>query len=79
VSRVWLTADGRRLFHTEVQVLVLARKVGEKIRVGDDVVFTIVRISGDKVRVGIEAPKEVPVHRDEVYDRIQREEADGAL
>jgi len=54
-------------------MLVLSRKRDESIIIGDNVVVTVVDIRGDKVRLGIEAPKEVPVHRREVYDAIQRE------
>ncbi len=54
-------------------MLVLSRQRDESIIIGDNIVITIVDIRGDKVRLGIEAPKEVPVHRQEVYDAIQRE------
>jgi len=54
-------------------MLVLSRKVGEKIRIGDDIVLTVVRVLGEKVRLGIEAPPEVPIHREEVHLRLQRE------
>lgn len=54
-------------------MLVLTRKKEESIRIGDDIVLTIVEIRGDKVRIGIDAPQQVPVHRQEVYDAIQRE------
>lgn len=54
-------------------MLVLSRKKGEKIVINDSIVITIVDVQGDKVRLGIEAPKEVPIHREEVYDAIQRE------
>ena len=53
-------------------MLVLSRKQSERIRVGNDIVVTVVRLSGDKVRLGVEAPKEVPVHRNEVYEAIRR-------
>ena len=53
-------------------MLVLSRKNNESIVIGDGIVVTIVEIRGDKVRLGIEAPKEVPVHRREVYDAIKR-------
>jgi carbon storage regulator len=53
-------------------MLVLSRKVGEKIRIGDDITVIVVELRGDKVRLGIEAPKEVPIHRDEVFQAIQR-------
>jgi carbon storage regulator len=56
-----------------LQMLVLSRQRDESIIIGDNIVITIVDIRGDKVRLGIEAPKEVPVHRQEVYDAIQRE------
>lgn len=54
-------------------MLVLSRQRDESIIIGDNIVITIVDIRGDKVRLGIDAPKEVPVHRQEVYDAIQRE------
>jgi len=53
-------------------MLVLSRKREESIRIGDEIVITIVDIRGDKVRLGVEAPKDVPVHRQEVYEAIQR-------
>lgn len=58
-------------------MLVLARKVGEIIHIGDDIVLCVVRIQGDSVRIGIDAPDHVAVHRKEVYDAIKRESADG--
>jgi len=54
-------------------MLVLSRKKDESIVIGDDVEVTIVDVRGDKVRLGITAPKCIPVHRREVYDAIQRE------
>lgn len=54
-------------------MLVLSRQRDESIVIGDKVVVTIVDIRGDKVRLGIEAPEEIPVHRQEVYEAIQRE------
>ena len=54
-------------------MLVLSRKESERIRLGESTVVTVVSVSGDKVRLGIDAPKEVPVHRREVYEAIQRE------
>jgi carbon storage regulator len=56
-----------------LKMLVLSRQRDESIIIGDNIVITIVDIRGDKVRLGIEAPKEVPVHRQEVYEAIQRE------
>jgi len=54
-------------------MLVLSRHRDESIIIGDHIVITIVDIRGDKVRLGIQAPTEVPVHRQEVYEAIQRE------
>jgi carbon storage regulator len=54
-------------------MLVLTRQRDESIMIGENVVVTIVDIRGDKVRLGIEAPEEIPVHRREVYEAIQRE------
>jgi carbon storage regulator len=54
-------------------MLVLSRKKNESIVINNDITVTVVEIRGDKVRLGIVAPKEVPVHRQEVYEAIQRE------
>jgi len=54
-------------------VLVLSRQRDESIMIGDNIVITVVDIRGDKVRLGISAPTEIPVHRQEVYEAIQRE------
>jgi carbon storage regulator len=54
-------------------MLILSRKTGEKLMIGDDVELTILGIKGNQVRVGVSAPKDVPVHREEVYLRIQNE------
>ena len=56
-------------------MLVLSRHRDESIMIGDDVVVTIVDIRGDKVRLGIAAPQDIPVHRQEVYEAIKRENA----
>jgi len=56
-------------------MLVLSRKKNESIVINDDITIVVVEIRGDKVRLGVEAPKEVPVHRREVYDAIKRNEA----
>lgn len=58
-------------------MLVLSRRVGEVIKINDDITIMVVRIDGDKVRIGIEAPKEIPVHRGEVYNAIHRSLKDG--
>ena len=54
-------------------MLVLSRRKSEKIRINDDITVIVVEIRGDKVRLGIEAPIEIPVHREEVYAAIHRE------
>lgn len=57
-------------------MLILSRKVGESLKIGDDVTITIAEVRGSQVRIQIEAPREVAVHREEVYYRIQQELAD---
>jgi carbon storage regulator len=56
-------------------MLVLSRKKNESIVINNDITIVVVEIRGDKVRLGVEAPKEVPVHRREVYDAIRRNES----
>ena len=55
-------------------MLILTRKNGEKIRINDDIIIKVVRLTGNQVAIGIAAPFEVAVHRQEIYDRIQSEE-----
>lgn len=59
-------------------MLVLSRQRDESIMIGDNVVVTVVDIRGDKVRLGIQAPNEIPVHRREVYEAIKRENRQAA-
>jgi carbon storage regulator len=54
-------------------MLILTRRVGETIMIGDDVTITVLGVKGNQVRVGINAPKSVAVHREEIYERIKRE------
>ena len=54
-------------------MLILTRKTGESINIGDDIEIVILGLQGKHVRIGINAPKEVPVHRQEIYDRIKIE------
>jgi carbon storage regulator len=63
----------------ERPMLVLSRKKNESIVINDDITIVVVEIRGDKVRLGVEAPKEVPVHRSEVYEAIHRGDADKQL
>ena len=62
-------------------MLILTRNISQKIKIGDDVTVTVLGVKGNQVRLGVNAPKEVAVHREEIYQRIQREksgvEADG--
>lgn len=60
-------------------MLILNRRTGETIHIGDDIVITVSRVIDGTVRIGIEAPKSVPVHRGEIYARIKLEKAVGAL
>lgn len=59
-------------------MLVLSRHRNEDIMIGDDIVITVLEIRGDKVRLGVEAPKDVVVHRREVYEAIKRENENGS-
>ena len=54
-------------------MLILTRRVGEKLVIGDDVTVTILGVKGCQIRIGIEAPLEIPVHREEIYQRILKE------
>lgn len=54
-------------------MLILTRRVGESVVIGDEVTVTLLGVKGNQVRVGINAPKEVSVHREEIYERIKRE------
>ena len=58
-------------------MLVLSRKQDEKIMIGDSITLMVISIQGDKVRLGIEAPKHVSIHREEVYQAIQRSRSAG--
>jgi carbon storage regulator len=57
-------------------MLILTRRVGETVVIGDDVTVTVLGVKGNQVRLGVNAPKQVAVHREEIYERIQREQAD---
>ena len=54
-------------------MLILTRRIGEAVKIGDDIEVSIVDVKGNQVRVAIKAPKEIPVHRHEVFERIQAE------
>ena len=59
-------------------MLILTRRVGETLMVGDEVTVTVLGVKGNQVRIGVNAPKEVAVHREEIYDRIKNEEKKAA-
>ena len=58
-------------------MLILTRRVGETVMIGNDVTVTVLGVKGNQVRIGVNAPKDVAVHREEIYERIKREE-DGS-
>ncbi len=58
-------------------MLILTRRVGETLMVGDEVTVTVLGVKGNQVRIGVNAPRDIAVHREEIYDRIKREQAEA--
>jgi carbon storage regulator len=67
------TMRNRRLHAMEAHMLILTRRVGETLVIGDQVTITVLGVKGNQVRVGINAPKDVAVHREEIYQRIHKD------
>ncbi|HHH46770.1 MAG TPA: carbon storage regulator [Thiotrichales bacterium] len=59
-------------------MLILTRRVGETLMIGDNVTVTVLGVKGNQVRIGVSAPRDVAVHREEIYERIQQEQNGGA-
>lgn len=59
-------------------MLILTRRVGETLMIGDDVTVTVLGVKGNQVRIGVNAPKDIAVHREEIYERIKREQQENA-
>ena len=79
-----LSSTGRGRFYLATcmegkEVLILSRKRDEQIIINDNIVITVVEIRGDKVRLGVDAPREIPVHRREVYEAIARQNGEDAV
>jgi carbon storage regulator len=59
-------------------MLILTRRVGETLNIGDDITVTVLNVKGNQVRIGVNAPKDVTVHREEIYEKVQREKSQSS-
>ena len=59
-------------------MLILTRRVGETLMIGDEVTVTVLGVKGNQVRIGVNAPKDVSVHREEIYERIKKEQSESS-
>lgn len=60
-------------------MLILTRRMGESIRIGDNVTITVLGVKGSQIRIGVDAPREVEVHREEIYQRVHNEDDQEAI
>jgi carbon storage regulator len=58
-------------------MLILTRRIGESLQIGDNIKLTVLSVRGNQIQIGIDAPPEVPVHREEIYERLKREQREG--
>jgi len=58
-------------------MLILTRRTGEVLMIGDEITVTVLGFKGNQVRIGVDAPKKVPIHREEIYNRIKKEQTSG--
>jgi carbon storage regulator len=70
-------AEGPAKAEDQKNMLILTRRVGETLMIGDNVTVTVLGVKGNQVRIGINAPKDLAVHREEIYQRIKREQEGG--